>query len=171
MSVPGGLDGQGLPLGLHLIGNELDEQIVLNAGLAIEERAGFTHGRRNGGECESEPSRGGRELDRRIDLINVVFGAALGGYIGDVLGPHTVGAPRLMLALALVILVCLLVAIRNLIHVLRGRTMARGSSVAGGRVGLAFFFAIRGDTYLDLSALVPVAVGWQPRSRSSCRRT
>ena len=42
MSVPGGLDGQGLPLGLHLIGNELDEQGVLNAGLAIEERAGFT---------------------------------------------------------------------------------------------------------------------------------
>ena len=42
MSVPGGLDGQGLPLGLHLIGNELDEQLVLNAGLAIEERAGFT---------------------------------------------------------------------------------------------------------------------------------
>jgi aspartyl-tRNA(Asn)/glutamyl-tRNA(Gln) amidotransferase subunit A len=42
MSVPGGLDGQGLPLGLHLIGKELDEQIVLNAGLAIEERAGFT---------------------------------------------------------------------------------------------------------------------------------
>jgi aspartyl-tRNA(Asn)/glutamyl-tRNA(Gln) amidotransferase subunit A len=42
MSVPGGLDEQGLPLGLHLIGNELDEQVVLNAGLAIEERAGFT---------------------------------------------------------------------------------------------------------------------------------
>jgi len=42
MSVPGGLDGQGLPLGLHLIGREFDEQGVLNAGLAIEERAGFT---------------------------------------------------------------------------------------------------------------------------------
>jgi aspartyl-tRNA(Asn)/glutamyl-tRNA(Gln) amidotransferase subunit A len=42
MSVPGGLNGQGLPLGLHLIGNELDEQTVLNAGLAIEDRAGFT---------------------------------------------------------------------------------------------------------------------------------
>ena len=42
MSVPGGLDDQGLPLGLHLIGNELDEQTVLNASLAIEERAGFT---------------------------------------------------------------------------------------------------------------------------------
>jgi aspartyl-tRNA(Asn)/glutamyl-tRNA(Gln) amidotransferase subunit A len=42
MSVPGGLDAQGLPLGLHLIGNELDEQGVLNAGQAIEERAGFT---------------------------------------------------------------------------------------------------------------------------------
>ncbi|HEY8591320.1 MAG TPA: Asp-tRNA(Asn)/Glu-tRNA(Gln) amidotransferase subunit GatA [Sphingomicrobium sp.] len=42
MSVPGGLDAQGLPLGLHIIGNELDEQTVLNAGLAIEKRAGFT---------------------------------------------------------------------------------------------------------------------------------
>jgi aspartyl-tRNA(Asn)/glutamyl-tRNA(Gln) amidotransferase subunit A len=42
MSVPGGLDGHGLPLGLHLIGREMDEQGVLNAGLAIEERAGFT---------------------------------------------------------------------------------------------------------------------------------
>ena len=42
MSVPGGLDEQGLPLGLHLIGRELDEQGVLNAGMAIEERAGFT---------------------------------------------------------------------------------------------------------------------------------
>ena len=42
MSVPGGLDAQGLPLGLHLIGRECDEQAVLNAGLAIEERAGFT---------------------------------------------------------------------------------------------------------------------------------
>jgi aspartyl-tRNA(Asn)/glutamyl-tRNA(Gln) amidotransferase subunit A len=42
MSVPGGLDEQGLPLGLHLVGNELDEQMVLNAGLAIEQRAGFT---------------------------------------------------------------------------------------------------------------------------------
>jgi aspartyl-tRNA(Asn)/glutamyl-tRNA(Gln) amidotransferase subunit A len=42
MSVPGGLDGQDLPLGLHVIGRELDEQTVLNAGLAIEERAGFT---------------------------------------------------------------------------------------------------------------------------------
>jgi aspartyl-tRNA(Asn)/glutamyl-tRNA(Gln) amidotransferase subunit A len=41
MSVPGGLDEQGLPLGLHLIGRELDEQGVLNAGLALEERAGF----------------------------------------------------------------------------------------------------------------------------------
>lgn len=42
MSVPGGLDGQGLPLGLQIIGKALDEQGVLNACLAIEERAGFT---------------------------------------------------------------------------------------------------------------------------------
>ncbi len=42
MSVPGGLDKQGLPLGLQIIGKPLDEQGVLDAGLAIEQRAGFT---------------------------------------------------------------------------------------------------------------------------------
>ena len=42
MSVPGGIDKQGLPLGLQIVGKALDEQGVLNAGLAIEERAGFT---------------------------------------------------------------------------------------------------------------------------------
>ncbi|MFS0736559.1 Asp-tRNA(Asn)/Glu-tRNA(Gln) amidotransferase subunit GatA [Sphingomonas sp. 1P06PA] len=41
MSVPAGLDGQGLPLGLQIIGRPMDEQGVLNAGLAIEQRAGF----------------------------------------------------------------------------------------------------------------------------------
>jgi aspartyl-tRNA(Asn)/glutamyl-tRNA(Gln) amidotransferase subunit A len=41
MSVPGGLDSTGLPLGLQIIGRPLDEQGVLNAALAIEERAGF----------------------------------------------------------------------------------------------------------------------------------
>jgi aspartyl-tRNA(Asn)/glutamyl-tRNA(Gln) amidotransferase subunit A len=41
MSVPGGLDSGGLPLGLQVIGRALDEQGVLNACLAIEERAGF----------------------------------------------------------------------------------------------------------------------------------
>ncbi|MBS0505488.1 MAG: Asp-tRNA(Asn)/Glu-tRNA(Gln) amidotransferase subunit GatA, partial [Proteobacteria bacterium] len=42
MSVPAGLDGLGLPLGLQIIGKAFDEQGVLNAGLAIEDRAGFT---------------------------------------------------------------------------------------------------------------------------------
>jgi aspartyl-tRNA(Asn)/glutamyl-tRNA(Gln) amidotransferase subunit A len=42
MSVPGGVDAQGLPLGLQVIGKAFDEQGVLNACLAIEERAGFT---------------------------------------------------------------------------------------------------------------------------------
>jgi len=42
MSVPAGLDGAGLPLGLQVIGRALDEQGVLNAGLALEQRAGFT---------------------------------------------------------------------------------------------------------------------------------
>ena len=41
MSVPAGLNRQGLPLGLQIIGKAFDEQGVLNAGLAIEARAGF----------------------------------------------------------------------------------------------------------------------------------
>lgn len=42
MSVPAALNRGGLPLGLQIIGKAFDEQGVLNAGLAIEERAGFT---------------------------------------------------------------------------------------------------------------------------------
>ncbi len=41
MSVPAGLNREGLPLGLQLIGRPFDEQGVLNAGLAIEQRTGF----------------------------------------------------------------------------------------------------------------------------------
>ncbi len=42
MSVPAGLDNDGLPLGLQIIGKPLDECGVLNAGYAIERAAGFT---------------------------------------------------------------------------------------------------------------------------------
>ena len=42
MSVPAALNREGLPLGLQIIGKAFDEQGVLGAGLAIEERAGFT---------------------------------------------------------------------------------------------------------------------------------
>jgi aspartyl-tRNA(Asn)/glutamyl-tRNA(Gln) amidotransferase subunit A len=41
MSVPAGLNTAGLPLGLQVIGKPFDEQSVLDAGLAIEQRAGF----------------------------------------------------------------------------------------------------------------------------------
>jgi aspartyl-tRNA(Asn)/glutamyl-tRNA(Gln) amidotransferase subunit A len=41
LSLPAGLDANGLPLGLQIIGKPLDEQGVLNAGLAIEQRSGF----------------------------------------------------------------------------------------------------------------------------------
>jgi aspartyl-tRNA(Asn)/glutamyl-tRNA(Gln) amidotransferase subunit A len=42
MSVPAGLDGSGLPLGLQVIGKPLDEEGVLNAGFALERAANFT---------------------------------------------------------------------------------------------------------------------------------
>ena len=42
MSVPAGLNREGLPLGLQIVGRPFDEQGVLNAGLAIEARAQFT---------------------------------------------------------------------------------------------------------------------------------
>ena len=42
MSVPAGLNSAGLPLGLQVIGRAFDEQGVLDAGLAIEQRAQFS---------------------------------------------------------------------------------------------------------------------------------
>ena len=41
MSVPAMLNADGLPLGLQIVGKPFDEQGVLNAALAIEQRAGF----------------------------------------------------------------------------------------------------------------------------------
>lgn len=41
MSVPAMTNRDGLPLGLQIVGKPFDEQGVLNAGLAIEQRAGF----------------------------------------------------------------------------------------------------------------------------------
>ncbi len=41
ISLPGGLDDSGLPLGLQLIGKSFDEQTVLNAAYALEEKIGF----------------------------------------------------------------------------------------------------------------------------------
>ncbi|MEL6258806.1 MAG: amidase family protein, partial [Pseudomonadota bacterium] len=42
ISVPAALDGQGLPLGLQVIGRALDEASCLRVGAAIERSAGFT---------------------------------------------------------------------------------------------------------------------------------
>jgi len=43
MSVPATMTADGLPLGLQLVGQPFDEQTVLDAGLAIQQRAGFDH--------------------------------------------------------------------------------------------------------------------------------
>ena len=43
LSVPAGLDGQGLPLGLQVIGRPFDEETVFAVGAALERAAGFHH--------------------------------------------------------------------------------------------------------------------------------
>jgi len=104
----------------------------------------------------------GEELDRRIDLVNVVFGAALGGYIGVVMTQRDLDVYRgLVLSILLIIVVCLLVAIRNIIHILRGTRSGSWKVPAAIFVlALAFFALIRGDTYLDISVLLPISIGW-----------
>jgi aspartyl-tRNA(Asn)/glutamyl-tRNA(Gln) amidotransferase subunit A len=42
IAVPGGLDAQGLPLGLQLIGRPFDEETLFAAGQVIEDAAGRT---------------------------------------------------------------------------------------------------------------------------------
>ncbi len=42
MSVPAGLDGQGLPLGLQVIGRPFDEETMFAVGAALERAAGFS---------------------------------------------------------------------------------------------------------------------------------
>jgi len=42
LSVPAGLDAQGLPLGLQVLGRPFDEQTVFAVGAALERAAGFT---------------------------------------------------------------------------------------------------------------------------------
>jgi aspartyl-tRNA(Asn)/glutamyl-tRNA(Gln) amidotransferase subunit A len=42
MSVPAGLDANGLPLGLQVIGRPFDEETVFAVSAAIEQAAGFS---------------------------------------------------------------------------------------------------------------------------------
>ena len=42
LSVPAGLDGQGLPLGLQVIGRPFDEETMFAVGAALERAAGFS---------------------------------------------------------------------------------------------------------------------------------
>jgi hypothetical protein len=55
----------------------------------------------------------------------------------------------------------MLVAVRNIIHILRGtRSGSWKVPAAIFVVALAFFAVIRGDTYLDMTVLVPIVIGW-----------
>ena len=102
------------------------------------------------------------ELDRRIDLVNVVFGAALGGYIGVVMTRRDLTLEHsIVLCIVLLITVCLLVAIRSILHVWRGTS--RGTwklPMIVVVLGALFFAGLRGDSFLDLAVLIPIFIGW-----------
>jgi hypothetical protein len=104
----------------------------------------------------------GAELDRRIDLVNVVFGAALGGYIGVVMTRKDLTLQHsAVLCLVVLITVCLLVAIRNILHVWRGTSPGTWKlPMLVVLLGAVFFAGLRGDTYLDLAVLIPIFIGW-----------
>ena len=104
----------------------------------------------------------GEELDRRIDLVNVVFGAALGGYIGVVMTRHDLTTRHeIVLAVSLIIVTCLLVAIPNILHIARGTKSGTWKlPLLVMALGMGFFAYIRGDKYLDMGVLVPIFVGW-----------
>jgi aspartyl-tRNA(Asn)/glutamyl-tRNA(Gln) amidotransferase subunit A len=40
ISIPGGLDGEGLPIGIQIMGKALDEPTVLRAAYALEDALG-----------------------------------------------------------------------------------------------------------------------------------
>ena len=103
-----------------------------------------------------------KELDRRIDLVNVVFGAALGGYIGVVMTRKDLTLNHsIVLTLVLVITVCLLIAIRNILHLWRGTKPGSWKlPLLVVVMGSVFFAYIRGDDYLDLAVLIPIFIGW-----------
>ena len=111
---------------------------------------------------KSDITKEAEELDRRIDLVNVVFGAALGGYIGVVMTRKDLTLDHsIVLTLVLLITVCLLVAIRNILHIWRGTTSGTWKlPLLVVVLGVGFFAYIRGDTYLDLAVLVPIFIGW-----------
>jgi hypothetical protein len=102
------------------------------------------------------------ELDRRIDLVNVVFGAALGGYIGVVMTRRDLTLEHsIVLCIVLLITVCLLVAIRSIVHIWRGTS--RGTwklPMLVVALGMIFFAGLRGDSFLDLAVLIPIFIGW-----------
>lgn len=102
------------------------------------------------------------ELDRRIDLVNVVFGAALGGYVGVVMTRRDLSLDHsIVLTIVLIVAVCLLVACRNLLHVIHGTKT--GSWILPAVVmtlGIGAFLWMRGDSYLDFAVLAPIGIGW-----------
>jgi len=102
------------------------------------------------------------ELDRRIDLVNVVFGAALGGYIGVVMTRRDLTLEHsIVLCIVLLMTVCLLVAIRSILHIWRGTSPGTWKlPMLVVLFGAIFFARLRGDTYLDLAVLIPIFIGW-----------
>ncbi len=83
ISVPTGVDHQGLPLGLQLIGRPWEEGDLLNTAYALEAAAGFV----------AKPGNGGKTAQNKIEQV-LVMRAILTGCAVLALAACSTGHPR-----------------------------------------------------------------------------
>jgi uncharacterized membrane protein YhhN len=103
-----------------------------------------------------------QEVDRRFDVINLVFGAALGAYVGIVLAKPGIRLSEIAgLTIFLVSLASGLQAIRTLLHVTRGTQTSPiwASVVSTAATAIVAFFVFYKNNF-NLTVIVALLIGW-----------